>query len=317
MPPAVLGHADAVANILLQTTIVDIPDDWNVGRFSLLADELARAGHEVTARNRDEATDDSVLSVLNTLDYDQLWLMAVDTGHGLSPGDAAGIMRFRERGGGVLTARDHQDLGSCLSCLGSIGQLNHFHNQNPEPHARRDDQDNPNISWPNYHSGANGEYQPVTADEPAHELLRTDRNPSGRIEWFPAHPHEGAVSAPPEYDFAQVVGRGRSAVSGRTFHLAVALDGETTADGGSSGRAVACSTFHHFADMNWDIDAGAPSFVTEPPSDEMKRDPSRLEVFKDYVRNIARWLGAPADHNANARENGDVRAPRSAALAEG
>ena len=283
-----------MANILLQTTIVDIPDDWNVGRFSLLADELARAGHEVTARNRDEATDDSVLSVLDTLDYDQLWLMAVDTGHGLSPGDSAGIMRFRERGGGVLTARDHQDLGSCLVCLGSIGQLNHFHNQNPEPHARRDDQDNPNISWPNYHSGANGEYQPVMADEPAHELLRTDRNPSGRIEWFPAHPHEGAVSAPPEYDFAQVVGRGRSTVSGRTFNLAVALDGETMADGGPAGRAVACSTFHHFADMNWDIDAGAPSFVTEPPSDEMKRDPSRLEVFKDYVRNIARWLGTTA-----------------------
>src|SRR4051794_5652015 len=179
-----------MAKILLQTTIVDIPDDWNVGRFSLLADELRRAGHEVTARNRDEATDDSVLTVLDTLDYDQLWLMAVDTGNGLSPGDSAGIMRFRERGGGVLTARDHQDLGSCLVCLGSIGQLNHFHNQNPEPDARRDDQDNPNISWPNYHSGANGEYQPVIADEPAHELLRTDRNPSGRIEWFPAHPHE-------------------------------------------------------------------------------------------------------------------------------
>ncbi len=149
-----------------------------------------------------------MLSVLDTLDYDQLWLMAVDTGDGLSPGDAAGIMRFRERGGGVLTARDHQDLGSCLVCLGSIGQLNHFHNQNPEADARRDDQDNPNISWPNYHSGANGDYQPVIADEPAHELLRTDRNPSGRIEWFPAHPHEGAVSAPPEYDFAQVVGPG-------------------------------------------------------------------------------------------------------------
>jgi hypothetical protein len=49
----------------------------------------------------------------------------------------------------------------------------------------------------------------------------------------------------------------------------------------------------------------------------MKRDPSRLEVFKDYVRNIARWLDAPAEHNANARENGDVRSPRSAALAEG
>jgi hypothetical protein len=125
------------------------------------------------------------------------------------------------------------------------------------------------------------------------------------------------VSPPPEYDFAQVVGRGRSTVSGRTFNLAVALDGETMADGGPAGRAVACSTFHHFADMNWDIDAGAPSFVTEPPSDEMKRDPSRLEVFKDYVRNIARWLGARAQHNGDATENGDVRAPRSAARAEG
>ena len=44
-----------MARILLQTTIVDIPDDWNVGRFSLLADELRRAGHDVTARNRDAA----------------------------------------------------------------------------------------------------------------------------------------------------------------------------------------------------------------------------------------------------------------------
>src|SRR5690349_7469850 len=100
-----------MAKILLQTTIADIPDDWNVGRFSLLADELERAGHEVTARNRDETTDDSVLSVLDILDHDQLWLMAVDAGDGLSPGDSAGLMRFRALGGGVLTARDHQDLG--------------------------------------------------------------------------------------------------------------------------------------------------------------------------------------------------------------
>ena len=157
------------------------------------------------------------------------------------------------------------------------------------------------------------------ADEPAHELLRTDRNPSGRIEWFPAHPHEGAVSAPPEYDFAQVVGRGRSTVSGRTFNLAVALDGETMADGGPAGRAVACSTFHHFADMNWDIDAGAPSFVTEPPSDEMKRDPSRLEVFKDYVRNIARWLQTGTDQAGHRPDEPilDERRPKSPALAEG
>jgi hypothetical protein len=98
------------------------------------------------------------------------------------------------------------------------------------------------------------------------------------------------VSAPAEYSFARTIARGRSTVTGRTFNLAVALDGEKTADGRPLGRAVLSSTFHHFADLNWDVDRGAPSFVTEPPSDEIKRDPSRLEAFKDYVHNLARWL---------------------------
>jgi hypothetical protein len=298
-----------MAMILLQTTIVDIPDDWNVGRFSLLADELRRAGHDVTTRNRDVDEDDSTLSTLDTLEYDQLWLMAVDTGDGLSAADAAGIMRFRERGGGILTARDHQDLGSGLLRLGSIGRLNHFHTENPEPDARRDDQDTPSISWPNYHSGSNGDYQPVFATEPVHELLDTTRNPSRRIEWFPAHPHEGAVYAPADVPRARVIARGRSTVSGRRFNLAVCLDGETTRDGRPLSRGVACSTFHHFADMNWDTDAGTPSFVTEPPGDEIKRDPSRLTIFKDHVHNIARWLAVGtvnADGRATASDATDA-----------
>ena len=282
-----------MANILLQTTIVDIPDDWNIKRFSLLADELRRAGHEVTTRNRDIGEADATLSRLDTLAYDQLWLLAVDTGDGLSAEDAAGIMRFRARGGGVLTARDHQDLGSCLLCLGSIGRVNHFHEHNREPEARRDDRNTWEISWPNYHSGSNGDYQYVVASEPVHELLQTSKSPSGRIEWFPAHPHEGSVSAPQNVPWARVIARGRSKVTERTFNLAVCLDGETTPDGRPLGRALACSTFHHFADMNWDTDAGAPSFVTEPPGDEIKRDPERLVIFKEYVHNIARWL-APA-----------------------
>jgi hypothetical protein len=235
------------------------------------------------------------VSTLDTLGYDQLWLVAVDTGDGLSPEDAAGIMRFRERGGGIVTARDHQDLGSCLLGLGSIGRLNHFHTGNPEPDARRDDQDNPNISWPNYHSGANGDYQPVFAPEPVHDLLRTTKTPSGRIEWFPAHPHEGAVSAPADDPHARVIACGRSTVSGRRFNLAVCLDGETTPDGRPLGRVVACSTFHHFADMNWDTGAGAPSFVTDLPGDEIERDPSRLSIFKEHVHNIARWLAVGSD----------------------
>jgi hypothetical protein len=56
------------------------------------------------------------------------------------------------------------------------------------------------------------------------------------------------------------------------------------------GRAVAESTFHHFADYNWDLDRGAPSFVSEPPGTEITAEPARLTVFKDYVRNLATWL---------------------------
>ena len=279
-----------MAKILLQTTITDVPGDWNVGRFSLLADELRRAGHDVISRNHDVEEDDSTLSTLDTLDYDQLWLMAVDTGDGLSSDDAAGIMRFRERGGGVLTARDHHDVGSSVLRLATIGRLNHFHSQNPEPDARLDDRDNPNISWPNYHSGSNGDYQPVFAIEPVHELLRTTKTKSGRIEWFPAHPHEGAVSAPADQPCARVIACGRSTVTGRLFNLAVCLDDEISRDARPLGRVVACSTFHQFADMNWDNDAGAPPFVTEVPGDDIERDPSRLAIFKDFVYNIARWL---------------------------
>jgi hypothetical protein len=118
--------------------------------------------------------------------------------------------------------------------------------------------------------------------------LRTDQTASGRIESFPAHPHEGLVSA--TGPFATAIAHGRSAATGRRFNLAVVLDGELAPDGRPMGRAVAESTFHHFADYNWDLDCGAPSFVSEPPGNQIKADPSRLAIFKDYVRNVATWL---------------------------
>jgi hypothetical protein len=278
-----------MSTILLQTTISAHSDDWNITRFSLLVDELRAAGHEVIARNRaNQGDDDPVLSHVDEFGYDQIWLMAVDSGDGLTASDAYAIRRFRENGGGVLTARDHQDLGCCLSRLGSVGVVNEFHDKTVDPATMCDDQDTPTISWPNYHSGANGDYQPVLAEDPVHALLRTNRTASGRIEWFPAHPHEGLVSA--NTPFATALAQGRSTATGRRFNLAVLLDGEVAADGRTMGRAVAESTFHHFADYNWDIDRGAPSFVTEAPGTNIKTDPLRLEIFKDYVRNIATWL---------------------------
>ncbi len=283
--------------ILIQTTIPFAADDWNAGRFTLLANELRAAGHDVTARDREEQLDgsDRVLPRLVDTDFDQLWLMAVDVGSGLAPADVNGILEFRESGGGIVTARDHQDLGASLGKLHSLGTFNHFHSLNLEDLDRResDDRDNPDISYPNYHSGANGDYQRITPLEPIHDLLRSSAAPNGIIEHFPAHPHEGAVGVPRQVGFARVIAQGRSAVTGRPFNLAVAIDGQPCERrSGLQGRAVAESTFHHFVDLNWDIDCGAPSFVTDRPGSEMKQDPERLQTFKDYVRNLASWLGS-------------------------
>ena len=74
--------------ILLQTTIPQTPDDWSIERFSLLARHLrtiedgsGKALFEVTSRNRDAlGAPDSVLSILDTLHFNQLWLFAVDVG---------------------------------------------------------------------------------------------------------------------------------------------------------------------------------------------------------------------------------------------
>jgi hypothetical protein len=53
---------------------------------------------------------------------------------------------------------------------------------------------------------------------------------------------------------------------------------------------VAQSTFHHFCDYNWDIRAGCPSFVEEPPGDGMVHHPEVRRDIETYVRNLVLWL---------------------------
>jgi hypothetical protein len=286
----------------LQTTIPAVDDDWNVGRFSLLREHLAslkdkggRALFEVVARNRETNAlgDDTVLSLLDATDFDELWLFAVDAGEGLTVADCQGITRFRQRGGGILATRDHQDLGSSLCTLGGVGRAHFFHTKHQDPDEsrhERDDQDTKDISWPNYHSGSNGDYQKVTPAGPAHELLRGARARSGLIEYFPAHPHEGGVGVPEGERDARVVATGVSGVTGRPFNLVVAFERAEDAHGNALGRAVAESSFHHFVDYNWDTTTGCPSFVAESPGDEVAREPEKLEDIKTYVRNLALWL---------------------------
>jgi len=68
---------------------------------------------------------------------------------------------------------------------------------------------------------------------------------------------------------------------------------EPSADG---GPAIAQSTFHHFADYNWNPQRGAPSFVAEPPGDALAHSPEAQRSIERYVRNLALWLaGRPVD----------------------
>lgn len=275
--------------ILVQTTIPTATGDWSIARFGRMVELLRdQPAFEVVARDRDPGPGpDSVLATLDTSDIDVLWLLAVDTGAGLHALDCAAIARFRQRGGGIMVARDHMDLGSSVCGLDGIGLAHHFHTHNPEADAHRrvnDDTVTSYIQWPNYHSGRNGDYQIIDVCLPVHPVLADPASPTGAIRYFPAHPHEGAVSAPPDAP-ARVIARGRSQASGASFNLAVAFDGEA-----GTGRALAESTFHHFADYNWDARSGCPGFVSEAPGDGMTTNPAALADIQRYVVNAAHWL---------------------------
>ncbi|MBC7900861.1 MAG: hypothetical protein H7070_12510 [Saprospiraceae bacterium] len=291
--------------ILLQTTIPETENDWHIGRFSLLRKHLeSRTNAEglpiykVTARNRevDENGNDRVLSTLDTSDFDELWLFAVDTGDGLSNADCCAITKFRQRGGGILSTRDHNDLGSSLCTLGGIGAAHYFHTKNPDPdpeRRQRDDQITTNIDYPNYHSGANGDYQTITPLVEEHELLK--RNDGSAIQFFPAHPHEGGIGAPNDDESAQVIAAGQSKVTDRPFNLLVTFERGTDKHGNELGRAIAESSFHHLVDYNWDPDTECPDFVEESPSNGYKRNPAALDDIKAYVENAAKWLAPSRD----------------------
>lgn len=142
----------------------------------------------------------------------------------------------------------------------------------------------------NYHSGRNGDYQKITQVGAVHELLYKPASPGGVIRFFPAHPHEGAVGVPPGGASARVIATGESKCSGRPFNLIVAFESGRDEHGNKLRRAVAESSFHHFADYNWDTSRGAPSFVTEPEGQGVKAESRALSNIKQYVRNLAFWL---------------------------
>jgi len=284
------------SKILLHTTTPHTENDWHIGRFSLLRDHLGGLrGHdgnplfEIVARDRDPVgKPDSILSRLDRMNFDELWLFAVDVGDGLTAEDCEAITRFRNRGGGLMVTRDHMDLGSSVCSLGGVGAAHHFHSKNPEPDENRrriDDIYTTYISWPNYHSGSNGDHQEIAPLGPIHPVLRDPEDAAGIVRFLPAHPHEGAVGKPVDDRTARVIAAGRSKISGAPFNIAVAFE-----PAGGVGAALAQSTFHHFADYNWDPRMGAPNFVSEPPGGSLAKSEQARRSVARYVGNLALWL---------------------------
>jgi hypothetical protein len=180
------------------------------------------------------------------------------------------------------------DLGSSICTLGGIGAAHLFHTRNRHPDApvpAPDDRQTPHILWPNFHSGANGDCQRIEPAGSVHPVLRDSSQPNGVIGYLPAHPHEGAIIAPQEDPSARVIATGVSQASGARFNLVVAFESSRT-----EGPALAQSTFHHFADYNWDISRGCPDFVTEAPGDGMAKTPLAMQSVHRYVSNAALWL---------------------------
>jgi hypothetical protein len=283
--------------ILLQTTIPTTENDWHIGRFSLLRNHLASLTgtdgnplFEVVARDREaQGLPDPVLSRIDISDFDELWLFAVDVGDGLDPADCEAIGRFRRRGGGLLVARDHMDLGCSVTSLLGVGPANHFHTCNLDPdesRRRRDDTGTPAILWPNFHSGRNGDAQRIEPSLPVHPVLLAPELEDGLIRYLPAHPHEGSVSAPEGEVGARIIATGTSRETGVRFNIAVAF-----APSADAGPAWSESTFHHFASYNWDPSVGSPDFVSEPVGDTLATTSGAIESVHAYVRNLALWLG--------------------------
>ena len=115
-------------------------------------------------------------------------------------------------------------------------------------------------------------------------MLTHERSPTSSIRFLPSHPHEGDVGAP-KGEAARVIVKGKSKATGVDFNISVAFE-----PGEHGGAAIAESTFHHFADYNWDPRSGCPSFVSEKPGDGLQRVPEAMADTHRYALNIAAWL---------------------------
>jgi hypothetical protein len=192
-----------------------------------------------------------------------------------------------------MVTRDHMDLGCSICELDIIGATHLFHSHNRaagSPLRAPDDRGTPQILWPNFHSGANGDAQRIAVAGAVHPVLRDPDSDDGVLHYLPAHPHEGAVDAPAGAELAHEIATGVSKATGDVFNLAVAIEPSA-----ANGPALAQSTFNHFADYNWNPAFGCPDLVSEAPGSSLATTPHAMRSVHRYVSNVALWLAGRLD----------------------
>ena len=283
----------AAPQALLLSTIATDSNDWHIGRFSLLADMIRRAGQELdpsfSLNISDYPTSDSERQTLQADlaagRYSQVWLIAPDMDNGPDPGFFRALETAVKAGTDLVIARDHTDLGCCLlelkDCLGDVGQTQTFQRTWTDLPRDREYADAAcaAIVTPCVVTGQNGGVQ-ICRQRAEHPLLNFASMIPGHLV-IPAHPHEGVIRKVAASQ--TVLLSSFSITSGREQTTAIVDE----ADG--RGMVIHHSTFHHFADYNLDVAAGAPDFVLDPPSKQIADSPALLNDIKAYVRSVVHY----------------------------
>lgn len=283
----------AAPQALLLSTIATDPNDWHIGRFSLLGDMIRGAGQEldpsfslnISDYPTSNAERQALQADLASGRYSQVWLIAPDMDNGPDAGFFRALETAVKAGTDLVIARDHTDLGCCLlelkDCLGDVGQTQTFQRTWTDLPKDREYADPAcaAIVTPCVVTGQNGGVQ-ICRQRAEHPLLNFASMIPGHLV-IPAHPHEGVIR---KVTASQTVLLSSfSITSGREQTTAIVDE----ADG--RGMVLHHSTFHHFADYNLDVAAGAPDFVLDPPSTQIADSPALLNDINAYVRSVVHY----------------------------
>lgn len=277
-------------------------DPWYWVRF-----DITRVHRNLTAAASGGDDGPKRLDQLTLSDFDEIWLFGLAGGNLLQPAEITAVEQFMDNGGGVLTTGDHELLGQGISgALKRVGKLRMY----PAPAAMPD-------KWNNtlQDGNADGVYQFVEQSDAVPQPIRWRRyptwsfypvwfhqrvrphavlcGPTGPIDIFPDHQHEGQVVIPSSFPTAEwpqtgsghqpqpeVIAWGKmispdSAHPNQEFPILGAYDGHSA----SVGRIIADSTWHHWFDIN------LKGFPPASPA---------LHKIEAYFLNVAVWLAPPA-----------------------